>query len=204
MSSRSRTQEKTPCSMKIIVASPYLKWNYAGGSAFPFSLARGLADAGYHVVLLGFGDPSYDREASKRSHGSLVQRWMEDPVARGWGRFPLFDGYTGNGEYSEKCKEVIEEIKPDLVIINSFNRLGTIVEAAHSKNIPVIYIACDLSASCLNEVGLLEKTDERCGGPRRDKCIECQTSQFTCLRFLLSRILRFFLWARHRTRQSSE
>ena len=183
--------------MNIIVASPYLNLAHAGGSIFPLSLAEALADAGYQVTALGLGPGGNDPRRSYSSRrddpsGKISYRWLTDPVERGWGRFPMYEGFVTVPAFQNECRDALEEIRPDLIILNSLNRLANFVRAADEKQIPVMYIASDLGASCLNEIGLREEDDRRCDGPDIDKCITCQTSQFTWSRYLLSRLLRLF------------
>ena len=184
--------------MKILVASPHLRIAKAGGAVFPYSLAEGLSKEGYNVVLLGLAlgikeSKTKENKEGNFGDGSLKVRWLEDPVKRGWGRYPIYDGFRSNPAFRKKCEYLLEEIGPDIIIVNSFNRFGTLVECAHDKSIPVVYIACDLGSSCMNEVGLFEISDRRCDGPVEGKCLECQTSQFNWFRYFLSRIARVFL-----------
>jgi len=181
--------------MKILVASPHLRFAKAGGAIFPYSLAEGLAKEGYDVILLGLTLTPRENQQSNKVDENLTIQWLEDPVKRGWGRYPIYDGFTKNKDFQTTCESLLDETQPDVLFVNSFNRFGTLVECAFNKNIPVIYIACDLGSACLNEVGLYENDDKRCDGPAETKCIECQTSQFTWFRFILSRIARIFMKA---------
>lgn len=183
--------------MKILIASPHLRFPRAGGSVFPYSLAKGFAQAGHEVILLGLSlrkDETHQHiQELNYDVGSVKVKWLDDPVKRGWGRYPTYEGYRKNEIFQKECESFIEENRPDILVVNSFNRMGVLVECAYAKDVPVSYIACDLGSSCLNEVGLYELNDKRCYGPAEDKCIQCQMSQFTWLRFFISRFFRIFM-----------
>tara|TARA_B100001971_G_C18010404_1_gene442074 strand:- start:186 stop:761 length:576 start_codon:yes stop_codon:yes gene_type:complete len=185
--------------VKVLVESPYLRFKHAGGSVFPSTLARGLVQSGYEVTLLGLTlDVNKEKIIEKKvvnktKDESLIIRWLKDPVQRGDGKYPLYDGFAKNNTFKNKYEKLIKDVNPDIIIVNSFNRSGPLIKFAQEKNIPVLYIACDLGSTCLNEVGLYEISDERCPGPDKKKCTECQISQFTWFRFLLSRIALIFI-----------
>jgi len=180
--------------MKTLIATPHLRLKQAGGARFPISLAESLADQAHDVVLLGFSSyPAMDKESRSEKGSVYLQKWIEDPLLGEWGRYPRYDGYRHIPALYDSCARLLSTNRPEVIIINSLNRLGNLVEAAWESGIPIMYIACDLGSTCINEVGLFERDDSRCVGPGDAKCVQCQSALFTWPKFLISRLVRPFL-----------
>ena len=171
--------------MKVLIISRYIKKpSWQGSAQHVQTFASLLINNGHEVLII-----SGENVVLPKTFNQDNYKIIEIPLKHNSQKLEsLVSASYQNDAHYKLCTEIIESFNPDIVHIGVMVQMGSFIDAAYDKKIPLVAMVHSYSWLCLEKF-LINWKGEICTGPESlDKCSHCVLKQLSYKRQVFTTI----------------